>query len=204
MDAVAVTDQLRAMVRLELPEVDEITDTNLRDKVIEAWATAIAKSSFDAISDMKGSGGPDTPAMESGNQADHLRGVTRLAMRMAEELTDMFPNLPVNRDILIAGALCHDVGKPWEFDPRNQARWKGSPKDAGFPSIRHPAYGVHICLSVGLPEEVAHCAGAHSAEGEFIKRSLENTIVHHADYAFWGVLGAGGLLDGGAAPPARD
>ena len=37
-------------------------------------------------------------------------------------------------------------------------------------------------------------AGAHSGEGELVVRSLENTVVHHADYAFWGTLEAGGLL----------
>jgi putative nucleotidyltransferase with HDIG domain len=197
MGKTEVTDALRQRIRAELPEVEEITDAALRDQVVEAWAWAIAASSFQAIGDIKPSGNPDTPPLKSGTQADHMRGVTRLAMRIADELTDMFPDLPVNRDILIAGALCHDVGKPWEFDPENQARWKKSPKRAGFPSIRHPPYGVHVCLTVGLQEEVAHCAGAHSGEGELIQRSLENTIIHHADYTFWRVLQAGGLMDDG-------
>lgn len=187
----------RPHIRAELPEVEEITDPDLRDKVIEAWALAIARSSFAAISDIKPSGNPDTPPLKQGTQADHMRGVARLAMRMADELKDLFPAFPVNRDILVAGALCHDVGKLWEFDPENQARWRKSPKSTGFPSIRHPPYGVHICLTVGLPEEVAHCAGAHSGEGELIQRSLENTIIHHADHAFWRVLQAGGMLDDG-------
>ena len=113
---------------------------------------------------------------------------------MADELVAMFPDLKINRDILIAGAICHDVGKPWEFDPKNQGRWRSAPRAAGWPSIRHPGYGVHICLSVGLPEEVAHIAGGHSGEGELVVRSLENTVVNAADYAFWRVLEAGGLL----------
>jgi hypothetical protein len=56
---------------------------------------------------------------------------------------------------------------------------------------------VHLCLTVGLPEGVAHIAGGHSGEGELIQRSLEATIVHHADYAFWHVLAAGGLMEAG-------
>jgi putative nucleotidyltransferase with HDIG domain len=194
-ETMSVTDALRARVREELPEVEAIRDAELRDRVIEAWATALDRSSFGAISEIRPSGNPDTPPLKHGTQTDHIRGVTRLAMRMAEELSAMFPELPVNRDILIAAALCHDVGKPWEFDPRNQARWKSAPRAAGAPSIRHPAYGVHICLTVGLPEEVAHAAGAHSGEGELVTRSLENTIIHYADYAFWRVLDAGGLLE---------
>ena len=102
-------------------------------------------------------------------------------------MSALMPDLEVDRDILIAGALCHDIGKPWEFDPENRRRWEGDPRAAGLPSIRHPAFGVHVCFTAGLPEEVAHCAAAHSGEGELLVRSLENTIVHHADYAFWGM-----------------
>jgi putative nucleotidyltransferase with HDIG domain len=190
------TDALRAKVREELPEVEDISNPELRSKVIEAWATSLGGSSFGAISEIRPSGNPNTPPLKTGTQTDHIRGVTRLAMAIAAEMTTMFPDLNINRDVLIAGALCHDVGKPWEFDPKNQERWKGKPRAVGFPSIRHPAYGVHICLSVGLPEEVAHMAGAHSGEGELVVRSLENTVVHHADHAFWRTLDAGGLLSG--------
>ena len=190
----SATDALRTKVRKELPEVEEISDPELQKKVVEAWATSLGGSSFGAISEIRPSGNPDTPPLKTGTQTDHIRGVTRLAMVIADEMMAMFPDLRINRDVLIAGALCHDVGKPWEFDPENQARWKGAPRAAGFPSIRHPAYGVHICLSVGLPEAVAHMAGAHSGEGELVVRSLENTVVHHADYAFWRTLEAGGLL----------
>ena len=190
----SVTDALRAKVQEELPEVEEISDAELRDKVVEAWATALGRSSFGAISEIRPSGNPNTPPLKVGTQADHIRGVTRLAIAIADEMKASFPGLKINRDLLIAGALCHDVGKPWEFDPENQARWKRAPRAAGWPSIRHPAYGVHVCLSVGLPEEVAHMAAAHSGEGELVVRSLENTLVHHADYAFWGTLEAGGLL----------
>lgn len=194
-----VTEKLRESVRAELPEISEITDSELRRLVVEAWATALADSSFDAISEIPPSGNPDTRPLKAGTQADHMRGVCRLAMRIADELKDMFPDLPVKRDILVAGALCHDVGKPWEFDPVNQARWQASPHAAGWPSIRHPPRGVHVCLTVGLPEEVAHIAGCHSGEGNLVVRSLEATIVHHADYTFWHVLAAGGLMGEGKA-----
>jgi putative nucleotidyltransferase with HDIG domain len=189
-----VTDALRARVREELPEVEEISDPELRAKVVEAWALALARSSFSSIAEIEPSGNPGVNTLKRGRQTDHIRGVTRLAMALADELQAVLPDLQVNRDLLIAGALCHDVGKPWEFDPENRRRWEARPRAAGLPSIRHPAYGVHICLTVGLPEEVAHCAAAHSGEGELLVRSLENTIIHHADYAFWGIARAGDLL----------
>ncbi|MDH3662799.1 MAG: HD domain-containing protein [Alphaproteobacteria bacterium] len=198
-----VTDELRARVRSELPEVDHIEDEDLRSSVVEAWALALARSSYKAIAEIEPSGNPGVMMLRRGTQTDHIRGVTRIAMRIAEELKAMFPETSINKDIVIAGALCHDVGKPWEFDPENRKRWEAQPRAAGLPSVRHPAYGAHICLTVGLPEEVVHCAAAHSGEGELLTRSLENTIVHHADYAFWGVLQAGDMIVPESIPPER-
>ena len=194
LDRNAVTDELRARVRAELPEVEEIRDPELRHRVIEAWALALAASSFGAIADIEASGNPGVNRLKRGSQTDHIRGVTRMALALAEQLQAQLPDLAIDRDVLVAGALCHDVGKPWEFDPANRRRWEADPRAAGLPSIRHPAFGVHVCLTVGLPEEVAHCAAAHSGEGELLVRSLENTIVHHADYAFWGIARAANLL----------
>jgi putative nucleotidyltransferase with HDIG domain len=194
LDPRGVTDELRARVRAELPEVEEIRNPELATKVVEAWALALASSSFGAIAEIEPSGNPGVNTLKCGSQTDHIRGVTRMAMALADQLSALLPDLKVDRDLLIAGALCHDIGKPWEFDPENRRRWEGKPRRAGLPSIRHPAFGVHVCLSVGLPEEVAHCAAAHSGEGELLVRSLENTIVHHADYAFWGICRAGDLL----------
>jgi putative nucleotidyltransferase with HDIG domain len=194
LDPGAVTDELRARVRAELPEVEEIRDPELAARVVEAWALALASSSFGAIAEIEPSGNPGVNTLKRGSQTDHIRGVTRMAMALADQLSGLLPDLRIDRDLLIAGALCHDIGKPWEFDPENRRRWEGKPRRAGLPSIRHPAFGVHVCLSVGLPEEVAHCAAAHSGEGELLVRSLENTIVHHADYAFWGICRAGDLL----------
>jgi putative nucleotidyltransferase with HDIG domain len=198
-----VDDKLRTTVREELPEVEEISDPGLRDKVVEAWALSLARSSFTAIAEIEPSGNPGRNMLKRGAQTDHIRGVTRLALKIAGEMSALFPELEVDRDLLIAGALCHDVGKPFEFDPVNRARWDADPHAAGRPAIRHPAYGVHICLTVGLPEEVAHCAAAHSAEGEFVIRSLENTIIHHADYAFWAIALAGDLLVPETAMPLK-
>ena len=87
--------------------------------------------------------------------------------------------------------------------PANRKRWKANQKQFGRPSIRHPAFGAHICLTVGLPEEVAHIAMAHSGEGELLVRSLECMIVHQADYTFWYTLLAGGQLKPETVPPDR-
>jgi len=189
-----ITEELRESVRRSLPEVNNIKDAGLRAKVVEAWAYALSQSEFTSIDEIKPSGNPDTPPMKDGTQSQHLRAVALVAQGIADGLEKLHGDIGVDRDLLWACALCHDVGKPFEFSPRNQERWRRDVAAAGYPAIRHSVYGVHVALTVGLPEAVAHCAGAHSREGQFIKRSLENTIVHFADEAYWHVLERAGLL----------
>ncbi len=42
------------------------------------------------------------------------------------------------------------------------SRWQANLGAAGFLAVRHPAYGAHLTLSVGLPEAIVHIAAAHS------------------------------------------
>lgn len=190
-----IQEELRRSVIKSLPELDEIGDKSLRNKVVDAWAYSLGQSSFKSIDEIRPSGNPDTPSLKSGTQTDHIRGVTQLAMVIAETMGKLFPRLSIDRDLLISCSLCHDVGKPYEFDPANQKRWSEVPAQSGFPAIRHTQFGTHVCLMVGLPEEVCHAAGCHSGEGELVQRSLHVTILHHADYVFWETLQAGGQLE---------
>lgn len=191
---ITIDDAARKRIQEEMPEILWIKDQALQDGVTDAWAAAIASSSLKRIGDMKPSGNYDSKPLATGTQADHMRSVTRMALKIAEEFAGLFPAFTYDRDLLIAGCLCHDIGKVWEFDPENVKRWKADPRKVGMPSLRHPGYGIHICLTMGLPEAVAHMAAAHSGEGELLVRSKENTILHWADYTFWRVVDAGGLF----------
>jgi hypothetical protein len=90
-----VTDALRRQVREELPEVALIGDQALQAKVVEAWAYAIANSSFPSIRDIPPAGNPDVNEAKRGDQTDHLRGVTRLAIGIAKEMGSAYPELEV-------------------------------------------------------------------------------------------------------------
>lgn len=190
----AITEELRQQIRDELPEIDQISDADLRKRSVDAWAYALTHSSFTSIKQIAPSGNPGVNEAVRGDQTDHLRGVTRMAVAIANEMQSTYPELEIDMDIVWAGGLLHDVGKAWEFDPERRKRWATGQKSTGRPSIRHPAMGAHICLTVGLPEEIAHIAMAHSGEGELLVRSLECMIVHQADYTFWNTLIAGGLI----------
>ena len=191
-DLTAYRDSVRESFREELPLIE---NDELRDLVVEGWAYALSQSEFQHIEEIRPSGNPDTPALTDGTQTDHIRAVARMAQGIADGLEQVHGDLGIDRDLLWACALCHDVGKPFEFSPRNQERWKSDVGAVGYPSIRHSVYGVHVALTVGLPEAVAHAAGAHSAEGELIERSLENTLVHYADGGYWRAMMLAGRME---------
>lgn len=189
-----VTDALRGSVAEDLPELADIGNAELRCKAVEAWAFALSHSSFGRISDIPPGGNPGMNVLKRGSQADHLRGVAKLALQIADTFVAQRPEARINRDVVLCGALCHDVGKCYEFDPENQARWANDPSATGQPTLRHTVFGTYVCLAVGLPEEIAHIACAHSLEGQHIGVSSECMIVRHADHAYWSVAGTLGLL----------
>jgi putative nucleotidyltransferase with HDIG domain len=189
-----INDALRRSVMEDLPELGDIGGTDLRRQAIEAWAFALSHSSFGRISDIPPGGNPGMNVLKRGSQADHLRGVARLALQIVDTFIAQRPEVSINRDVVLCGALCHDVGKCYEFDPENLARWEQDPAATGQPTLRHTVFGTYVCLAVGLPEEIAHIACAHSLEGQHIGVSSECMIVRHADHTYWSVAGTLGLL----------
>src|SRR6516164_4607728 len=106
---------MREGIVRDLPEIRDVTDKALQEKVIDAWVMALSQTKYRAISEVPPWGNPKVFVIKRGSQADHLRGVAHLAVGFADEFKRSWPEIRVNRDIVLAGALCHDVGKPWEF-----------------------------------------------------------------------------------------
>ena len=191
----ATMDELRASVRRSFRELDVIEDADLRDKSGGGVGLrALANGSSPLSSKYAAPATRRHHALKQGTQTEHLRGVARIALAMADSLEQVVGPVGINRDLLIACALCHDVGKPFEFSPRNQARWQADPAAVGYPSIRHPLTASTWPSPSACRKRSRHTAGAHSGEGERVERSLENTIVHLADHAFWTILGRAGAL----------
>lgn len=189
-----ITDQIRSDVLQDFPEILQITDVGIRNGVVEAWSHALCSSDFGRITDIPPDGNPGSPVLKAGTQADHVRGVFRYATVIAREFEQTYPQVEIDWTVLLAGAACHDVGKPYEFDPTNRLRWAKFPADAGDPSFRHSVFGMYVCLVAGLPEEVAHIAVGHSFEGNHMGVSAECMIVRQADHGWWHVAGALGLI----------
>lgn len=198
-----ITDAIKASVVEDLPEINDIKNADLRQKAIDAWAYALCESSFARVRDIPGEGNPGIFVLKRGNQADHLRAVARISLSLVDDFETHFPEISIDRDIVLTGALCHDIGKAWEFDPVNLKRWRDDPSQTGQPSMRHSVFGAHVCLAAGLPEEIAHIALGHSTEGQHIGLSLECMFVRTADHSWWDLAGAAGLLTPDSMGPAQ-
>ena len=111
---------------------------------------------------------------------EHKRCVVHIA-RDAAKAMDSFMGrpLPINPDVVIAGAILADVGKLLEYEIGTDGKNRQSERGE---ALRHPFTGVALALECGVPDEVCHIIAAHAAEGDLVKRTTEAFIVHHADF----------------------
>jgi len=161
------------------PEVNELTDTPLREKVIDVWVDALQTGGW-TVEELKAvpftllAGNTDMRYLE------HVRTCCRMCIAIYDVLKDAYgERVPLHRDHLIAGSLLADVGKPIEYVKGPDGKpTKGRRGDM----LRHPFSGVGLCWKHGLPDEVMHIVATHSKEGDHVQRSLESVIFHHADF----------------------
>ena len=166
---------------LELwPELEWIEDEDLREKTARTWELALERSVLTA-EDLKRIPftllcGPDLKV----TFMDHKRSVVHIARDAGEKVNAMYHGeLPVDMDVLIAGAILADVGKLVEYVlDKNGKAVQGSYGKY----LRHPFSGVSLAEQCGVPPEVCHIIAAHAGEGDKVKRSTEAYIVHHIDF----------------------
>ena len=162
-----------------IPEFDLIEDTELRARTLRVYIKALAKGGWQP-EDMGKI--PFTLLIKDcpASYLAHVRGVTRAALGIADGLSEVYGDLmPINRDILIASALLHDVGKLVEYARGSSAT---TVKSAHGKMLRHPFSGVGLCYDEGIPDEVMHCIAMHSKEGDGGRITTEAIIIHHADF----------------------
>jgi putative nucleotidyltransferase with HDIG domain len=162
------------------PELEWITNGELRQKTAMVWQKALEKSvltpgdlnriPFTLLC------GPDLKV----TFMDHKRAVVHIARDCGNQMNVFFgEELPVDMDILISGAILADVGKLLEYElDENGKAVQGSYGKL----LRHPFSGVSLAESCGIPAEVCHIIAAHAGEGDMVKRTTEAYIVHHADF----------------------
>ncbi len=110
----------------------------------------------------------------------HKRSVVHIARDCGEQINKFYGNdLPVDMDVLIAGAILADVGKLLEYEL--DANGKSIQGSYGK-YLRHPFSGVSLAEECGVCPAVCHIIATHAGEGNMVKRTTEAYIVHHADF----------------------
>lgn len=160
-------------------ELAWIQDEKLRNQVAKTWELALEKSVLKA-DDLNTI--PFTllvPGLKV-SFMDHKRAVVHIARDCGNQMNKFFTkDLPVNMDVLIAGAILADVGKLLEYELND----KGESIQGNYGKyLRHPFSGVSLAEQCGVPAEVCHIIAAHAHEGDLVKRTTEAYVVHHADF----------------------
>jgi len=169
---------MRTAVESLWPELAWITDPLLREAVTRTWEQALAQSPL-TPEDLESIPFtllvPDCPA----TFMEHKRCVVHIARRAAESMQEFLGrSLPIDLDVVIAGAILADVGKLLEYE-KVAGETRQSERGA---LLRHPFTGVALAMANGVPDAVCHIIAAHAGEGDLVTRSTEAIIVHHADF----------------------
>ncbi len=170
---------LRDEVERIWPELEWIEDGDLRAKTTDCWVRAFE------LSPLK----PDdleripftllVPGCPVSFMA-HKRAVVHVARDAARSVEAFFGEaLPVDTDVVVAGAILADVGKLLEYEGDGGG---GSCQSARGKYLRHPFTGVALAMECGLPDAVSHIIATHAGEGDMVARTTEAWLVHHADF----------------------
>lgn len=162
-----------------LPEIDRIRAPRLRELTLTVWTDAVVRGGWTpADLDLI----PFTLFLKKVRISllEHTRAVTRTSVEIAAVLNETYAGkVAVDLDILLAGALLHDVGKLFEYRREEDG---GFVKSREGELLRHPVSGAAFAFKYGLPQEVVHIIAAHSKEGDGGRRTIEAVIVNHADF----------------------
>ena len=150
------------------PLIEEIKDDGLREKVIKCWEVATERGGWKTLDNI-----PFTLLLpDAGSFVEHVNRVAEMAYAVGKARKD------VNMDLLLAGAILHDVGKLFEYERTgNEVK-----KSRMGKIIRHPVSGAALASELGLGEDLVSIIASHSKEGEFVERLPEAVIVHHCDF----------------------
>ena len=161
------------------PELEWIQDHELRQQVENTWSLALERSVLtpDDLQRIPFTllAGPDLKV----SFMAHKRAVVHIARESGLKFREFFGDqMPVNMDVLIAGAILADVGKLLEYEMKDGKSIQGSYGKY----LRHPFSGVSLAEMCNVPAEVCHIIATHAGEGNMVKRTTEAYVVHHADF----------------------
>ena len=160
------------------PIIEEIQDSELKEQVIKSWTRASNEGSFKNMEDI-----PFSVAIPEAKLVDHIKWVMEVALFIAS-LVEKSMGIFINRDLLIASVLLHDLGKAFEYQKKGNKYVKS---DIGKKFI-HGFWGTHVALEESVSKDLAHLIATHSKDSPLHPQLLEGIILHYADFAHADIL----------------
>jgi putative nucleotidyltransferase with HDIG domain len=165
-----------AQVRAAFPELEDIGDAALRDRVVEAWVLGLERGGWRDVADV-----PYAWNIHEVSNVEHVRGVARMARDLAGEQRD-FHGAEPDADVVLAAALLHDVGKCYEYvDHVDEGTLAEPDPTYAGETIPHSLSGYALAHEVGCPMAVQRAIPHYL--GEVPSRTIEAELVKSANEA---------------------
>ncbi len=156
------------------PRINDIKDSELREKVISVWLDAWKQSDFDEIAAIS-QWEPLKEKIRISN-VEHTNQVVECAIAIAG-IVESEQGVDIDMDTLIASAILHDCDKILIFHSST-----GKTTRMGS-YLAHTSIGCHLALKAGLPIEIAHAIASHSSNySSTAPKSVEAAILYHTDH----------------------
>jgi 3'-5' exoribonuclease len=156
-----------------LAELKGLAQAHIDDEPLQKLVLSLLDKHADALKRVPGSLGKFYPF--HGGLLEHTLSVTWSCLQLVERYTIHYSELkpPLNKDLVVAGAILHDIGRVVEFDDSMV-----SPQ----PTVPGRLFG-HLFLGRDLVREAA--ASIEGLNPELLQL-LEHLIVSHLNHPEWG------------------
>ncbi|UCG45273.1 MAG: HDIG domain-containing protein [Candidatus Bathyarchaeota archaeon] len=160
----------------------KIQDKSLREKVtqlIEKPTIRIGEREYTGLPLAVSPAGLSHHHSYSGGLLEHMEASTEIALGLCKIVERIYGG-KVDRDLVIAGMLLHDIFKPLTYERMEDGTYATAPL---ADRLDHLTLAVSKMIRMGFPLDLVHIVGAHhgGSAGPIWPRTIEALICHLAD-----------------------
>jgi 3'-5' exoribonuclease len=172
-DAAQLIESSRFPIETMFAELLALAATEIADEPLRTLVASVLNEHRPKLLDLPASEKTYYPFR--GGWLEHTLSVTRSCILLADRYRAIYPDVkpPLNRDLVVAGAILHDLGRVVEL-----AGELGAPQ----PTVEGKLYG-HVLLGRDLVRDAAR--GIDNLNPELL-RLLEHLILSHLTLPEWG------------------
>jgi hypothetical protein len=153
------------------PEIHEINDEKLRQAVLNIWVEGCDDSGVEDLRKI-----PKNLDNIGYFLVNHTKVVTKSCKNTAQLIKELH-HIEVNMDLLLAGALLHDVSKLMEItaDGNDFLTSEFGEK------VQHGFYAAYKAYEKRLPLDLQHMLIAHTPKSNIMPKTIEAVILYYVD-----------------------